>query len=267
MPRKRATRIGEPVKLGTDIRTIWIASTPRCGSMWTFNVTRAIARAAGLRAVPETVPQSTQAMIAAGTEGLADPAPERVRVVKVHANMRPDMPYSRFILPRRDVRDAMISFMRFMRCGFEDGLDFVRNTLATDRHYDRVPPDRALIVDYANIVARPAAVLDGIAHFLQAPLAPEARDAIAASLDKQSVAESIRRTEQDLMRRSREGSPISADEVVVLGPQQLRAFDTATGFQSGHVSDYREGDWRQLLNAEQQSRLEALCARHAPAAA
>ncbi|MEJ2623258.1 MAG: hypothetical protein P8Z80_01535 [Pseudolabrys sp.] len=206
-------------------------------------MTREIARAAGLQALPETVPQSTEYMIAAGTEGLAETAPERVRVVKVHANMR------------------------FMRCGFEDGLVFVQSALASARHYHRSPPKQALTVDYTNIVARPAAVVDAIAQFLQAPLAPAARDTIVAGLDKKSVADNIRRTEQDLMRRSREGSPISADEVVVLGPQQLRAFDTATGFQSGHVSDYRAGDWLRLLNAEQQSRLEALCAAAASAAA
>lgn len=255
------------MKLGTDIRTVWIASTPRCGSMWAFNVTREIARAVGLQALPAAVPQSTEAMIAAANEGVADPAPERVRVVKVHAAVRPDMPHSRFILPRRDVRDAMISYMRFMRCGFEDGLEFVRSALATERHYSRFPRDRALVVDYADVVARPAAVVDAIAQFLHAPLAPDARDAIVAGFDKESVAGTIRRTEQDLMRRSRDGGKVSADEVVVLGPDRVRAFDTATGFQSGHVSDYREGDWRRLLNAEQQSRLQALCSAAASSAA
>ncbi len=235
--------------------------------MWAFNVARAIVRAAGLQVRPATVPQSTEAMLAAANEGLLDPAPDRVRVVKVHANMRPDMPHSRFILPRRDVRDAMMSYMRFMRCDFEAGLAFVQSALASARHYDRFPPDRALVVDYADIAARPATVVDAIAQFLQAPLAPQARDAIAAGVDKANVADSIRRTEQDLVRRSRKGGPISDGEVVILGPNQLRAFDTATGFQSEHVSDYRDGDWRRLLDAEQQSRLEALCATAARAAA
>jgi hypothetical protein len=248
------------VKLGTDIKAIWIASSPRCGSMWVFNVTREIARAAGLEVLPAAVPQTNEAMVAAATEGMRDTAPDRVRVVKVHSNVRPDIPNSRFILPRRDLRDAMVSFMRFMNRDFETGLEFVRNAMASERHYNGFPPERTLFVNYTDIVARPASVARTIAAFLEAPMAPDMANAIAGSLDKQSVARAIRRTEEDLVRRSRDGSAISADEVVVLGPQDVRAFDVATGFQSGHVSDYQEGDWKHLLTAQQRARLAALIA-------
>jgi hypothetical protein len=148
--------------------------------------------------------------------------------------------------------------MRFMRCDFEAGLAFARNAIASKRHYDGFPPERALFVDYADIVTRPAAVVDTIAAFLEAPVGREAIIAIASDLGKENVAHSIQQTERDLIQRSRNGSAISADEVVVLGPQDVRAFDTATGFQSGHVSDYREGDWKRILTAAQRSRLEAL---------
>lgn len=255
------------MKLGTDIKAIWIASSPRCGSMWVFNVTRQIVRAAGLDALPAAVPQTNEAMVAAAMEGVLDPATDRVRIVKVHSNVRPEIPNSRFILPRRDVRDAMVSFMRFMRCDFEAGLEFAQSAIASERHYDGFPPDRALFVDYADIVARPAAVVDMIAEFLEAPLEPEVSDAIASNLDKKTVAHTIQQAEQDLIRRSRTGGAISSDELVVLGPHDVRAFDSATGFQSGHVSDYREGDWKRILTAAQRSRLEALLKAfdHAPA--
>ncbi len=246
------------MKLGRNIKAVWIASPPRCGSMWVFNVTRQIARATGLDVLPGAVPQANEAMVAAAAEGIRDPAPDRVRVVKVHSNVCPDMPSSRFILPRRDVRDAIVSFMRFMRCDFEAGMEFARNAIASERHYDGFPPGRALSVDYADIVAHPAAIVDAIAEFLGAPLEPDMSDAIAGNLDKENVARTIQQTEQSLIRRSRAGGTISADELVVLGPQDVRAFDTATGFQSGHVSNYREGDWRHLLTPTQRSRLEAL---------
>jgi hypothetical protein len=46
--------------------------------------------------------------------------------------------------------------------------------------------------------------------------------------------------------------------VVVLGRDNVRAFDPETGFQSGHVSNYQEGDWKRILTTEQKSRLEEL---------
>jgi hypothetical protein len=88
------------MKLGTEIKVIWIASVPRCGSMWVFNVTRQVVRAAGLEVLPSLVPQTDEAMGAAFQEGIRDLATDRVRVLKVHQALSPDLPASRFILPR-----------------------------------------------------------------------------------------------------------------------------------------------------------------------
>jgi hypothetical protein len=35
-----------------------------------------------------------------------------------------------------------------------------------------------------------------------------------------------------------------------------RIWDPITGFQSGHVSDYRPGDWRLLLTGDEKKRLD-----------
>jgi sulfotransferase family protein len=246
------------MKLGSDIKVVWIASAPRCGSMWIFNVTRQIVREAGLQALPAPVPQSDSAMMAAAQEGLHDLQTDRVRVVKVHALLRSDTPRSSFILPRRDVRDRMISYMRFMRCDFEMGLEFARAAIAADRYYDAFPRERALFVDYVDIGVRPAEVAQAVAKFLEVPLPRQATNAIARDLAKAKVARLIEKKERDLAGRRKEGRAIGAAEVVVLGRGNVRAFDPETGFQSGHVSNYQEGDWKRVLTTEQKSRLEQL---------
>jgi hypothetical protein len=226
--------------------------------MWTFNVTRQVVRAAGLEVLPSLVPQTDKAMWAAFQEGVRDHATDRVRVLKTHEALPPDLPASRFILPRRDIRDTVVSFMRFMRCDFETAIKFARSFLECGWHYDKWPRDRAVIIDYPDIVARPTDVVYTISAFLEVPVDLETTSAIVRGLSKQKVALLIERKERDIIRRTREGGPITADEVVVLGPNNIRAFDTATGFQSGHVSNYREGDWKRILTVEQKSRLEAL---------
>ena len=35
----------------------------------------------------------------------------------------------------------------------------------------------------------------------------------------------------------------------------VSVFDTKTGFQSNHVSDYKEGDWKNIFTAEQQKKI------------
>jgi len=244
-------------KLGTDIKAVWIASAARCGSMWTFNVTRRIVEAAGLELLPKLVPQDDAVMFRVGVDGLGDPAADRVRVLKLHSHLPRDLPRSRFIVPRRDVRDAMVSYMRFMRCDFERALGYVCDAVATARHYADFPRDRTLPLEYADIIARPAAVARAIAQFLAAPVDDRTLYGIVRGYSKENVGRLISKKERDLSRRSQAGLPVAAEELVVLGPHHMRVFDTSTGFQSGHVSQYREGDWKALLTPAQKARLEA----------
>jgi len=244
-------------KLGVDIRVIWIASPPRCGSMWTYNVTRQIVRAGGLEALPAVVPMTFDDMVRTGDEAVRDATAGRVRVLKVHKPVRPDLPYARFILPRRDLRDSLVSYMRFMRCSFENALRFVDTAIAAYRHYDGFPRGLGLPVEYADIDARPAMVARAIAGFLGVEIEEDVLLDIVRMYSKESVQRLIQRKEQDIARRSREGRPIMSDEVVVLGPENIRVFDAETGFQSGHVSHYREGDWRSILTREQTAQLDA----------
>jgi Sulfotransferase domain len=246
------------MKLGHEIKVVWVAGPPRSGSMWLFNVARAIVRAAGYQVLPSVVPQDDDAMVAAGHEGTRDPSSERVRVVKVHQRLSPDLPFARYLLPRRDVRDALVSYMRFMQYDFEMAINFASYALAVASHYDAFPRDQALVVNYSDIVSRPVDVVQSVALFLEAPIDSKMTRRIAHELDKEHVARLIERKEHDLIRRSREGLPISKEEVVIIGPRNMRAFDTATGFQSGHVSNYPDGGWQDILTAEQKSRLDAI---------
>jgi hypothetical protein len=232
--------------------------------MWTFNVTRRLVEAAGCEPLTNLVPQDEAVMLRAGVEGLGDPATGRVRVLKMHSHLPPNLPRSRFIVPRRDVRDALVSYMRFMRYDFEQALGYVRLAIATERHYATFPRECTLPIEYTDILARPANVARAIAHFLDVQIDDRALYAIVRSYSKENVGRLIAKRERDVSRRSQDGEPIGADELVVLGPQHVRVFDTSTGFQSGHVSQYREGHWRKSLTRAQQARLEAQIADLAP---
>jgi len=246
------------MKLGKEIKVIWVVSAPRCGSMWVFNVTRQIVRAAEFEVLPSLVTQSDEAMLAAARDGGCDPATGRVRVLKLHGTC-PDFPYVRFIVPRRDIRDSVVSFMRFMRCDFETAVnECAVPAITINRYYDAVSPARKLIIDYGDIIVRPAQTAHMIARFLQAPVPWQTTDDIARDFSKEKVAHLLEQKEEDLNRRNREGRPIAQDELVVLGPGNVRVFDIETGFQSGHVSDYQEGSWETILTTDQKSRLEKL---------
>src|SRR3569623_55956 len=59
------------VKIGDDVRAVWVASVPRTGSMWTYNVASDLVRSPGRQVLPESVPHADEEMEAIGRQGLA----------------------------------------------------------------------------------------------------------------------------------------------------------------------------------------------------
>lgn len=239
-----------------DPRTkiVWVAGMPRTGSMWCMNVTRALLAAAGRTVLPARIPADPQKMAAHGVEALADDEPTRVWVLKTHALV--ESPRSLFISPRRDPRDAMISYMRFMGVDFETALQAALSWKEICDFYDRLPAEIRLQVDYGEITRTPAAVAGRIAAFLGLQLPAGEVEAIVASFSKEKVAGLIRETEQRVRTHIVAHDPAAREEVTRMPNGGFRAFDPNTGFQSRHVSAYRDGDWRRILSSEQRRRIE-----------
>jgi hypothetical protein len=231
--------------------------------MWTYNVVRELVQTTGRRALPEIVPQSDAEMEAIGRAG-AVASGEDICVLKVHERIATDLPNSCYVVTRRDIRDTMMSFMRFMVVDFENGLHFVRSAIESENHLATFPPTRSIIIDYTDIVDEPAAVVGEIARRLSIAVTPAQVEAIVTRFSKPSVAARIAEKDQRLRQRISALQPVDRRDVIVLGMKKFRAFDKETGFQTGHVSDYQEGDWRHILTAEQQARLEAVIATSAP---
>ena len=241
-----------------NAKAIWIASMPRSGSMWAFNVARSLVRAAGCQVVPERIPQSDKEMIRMVELCLLDPDPSKVAVVKIHTRLRAPPPRSRFITTHRDPRDALVSWTRFMRRDFDAGLSAMTGSVATCDHYRGFPANLMLHLKYADIKDRPVYVIRGIADFLGlTPPQDEVND-IHERFRKENVVKLINATEADISERLAKGEHVAKDEIVKLDSQYMRAFDTSSGFQSGHVSGYRDGEWRKLFSAEEKGRIEEI---------
>jgi hypothetical protein len=244
--------------LGGDIRAIWIASVPRTGSMWTFNVIRDLVRSTGQAVHPELVPHGDAEMERIGRSGID--ADDGIYVLKVHAHIAADLPHSLYVVTHRDVRDSLMSFLRFMRYDFDAGLGFVTAAIRSEYHFSTFPAARRLDIDYGQISGDPAAIVRRLGARLGIPTPEHLIDDILARYSKVRVRERVMDREWALRAQIAAHEPVDERDFVLQPDRSLRAFDTATGFQSGHVSDYREGDWRKILDPLQQRRLEELIA-------
>ncbi len=110
-----------------------------------------------------------------------------------------------------------------------------------------------------RILERPEEVGGQICDFLGLAVPPAEIAAAAASLSKDKVAARIKSVETSIKQREQAGVAVGDAEFVRdLDTGWERAFDVETGFQSGHVSDYRDGDWRHILTREQQTALDQI---------
>ena len=223
--------------------------------MWTTNVVREIVRIEGKSVRPAEALREDGTTIRYGARHIAENR-TGIAVLKVHRPV-PILPNSAGIVTRRDVRDAMMSYMRFMKLPFEHGVRWAASVLrfGPEAMY---PGEPRLIVDYVEIVQSPTGVVQQIATFLGSEQAVARSAEISAKLSKAAVKELVDTTHQSVVAKVKAGEKVDPGQVVVFGPKNWRAYDRNTGFQSGHVSDYREGDWQTLLSPEQQAQINRL---------
>jgi hypothetical protein len=163
---------------------------------------------------------------------------------------------NRFISTFRDPRDAVVSFMRFTRYGFEQALaESTIWTMLCD-HYRAFPPDLSLCLDYGKIVTEPMDVASGISMFLGLDLAPNNIARIVEEFERENVRRRIETMRSDFEQRRAAGDLDIAGAQIPNADGTVRIWDPQTGFQSDHVSDYRAGDWRILLTDQQKERLD-----------
>lgn len=225
--------------------------------MWTFNVVRELARRAGRTVLPEQVFTEDAAWIDfANREAGRLGDPTVMFVLKTHRLLQGLHPDSLVITNIRDIRDSVMSFMRFMRTDFESALHAARSQAATADYYVDWPEDRRMVIRYDEITGRASGLVARIAD----RLGLESRRASAPEIAAKFSREAVRAMTEERDRRQREtgSSPDAAPgEFLVARPDgRLSTIDLATGFQSDHVSGYEDGDWRRLLSDQQIDRLQ-----------
>ncbi|HEX6144633.1 MAG TPA: hypothetical protein VFZ01_18085 [Geminicoccaceae bacterium] len=223
--------------------------------MWTCNVTRTLLRRAGRRVMPEQVPAREQDTVALARTVLEGADCGAAWVFKTHLWFQPLPPRSLFIAPRRDARDTLISYMRFMCTDFDAAREAAVQNAGLHGFYAALPAGLRLAVDYREIRHAPGRVARrnrGLPRLGSGCIGVwEGRGRV----DRTRVQRAISDRERDPA-----GAGTEAEGILIRSCDgSERRFDPATGFQTGHVSDYVDGDWRTLLSPEQVGRMhEAL---------
>lgn len=241
------------LNLSTNI--VWVSTTPRTGSMWLFNVTREIYRGAGRKVEPEIIPKSDKEMAQTARFAVISQDPEKVWVLKVHKILNQNLPNSKIITTHRDPRDILISFKEFMKSDFNRALNCARDIVRYTEIYQNYDSDYLMLVAYNDIETHPLELILKIAKFLRITISKDNAKKIALKFSREKVKKIIENTDKVLTDKIASKKPIDKREIVIFSKSNYRAFDLKTGFQSGHISQRKTGDWKSVLSESEQDQL------------
>lgn len=239
------------------VKVVWVAGMPRSGSMWTFNVVRELARRAGFRVLPEEIKLTDQQYAEyANQEIIANRDLNTIFVLKLHAKLSSLPPGHLVITNIRDIRDVTMSYQRFMHVDFEKALDACRLNLNIANYYLAFPDAQRLALRYEELTAKPVETVAHIADRVMGGIDHDVAQEIATQFSKEKV-RALTESKDRQYQRSLEGEPLPPGETLLNRVDgTLATIDRSTGFQSNHVSDYRDGAWRQMLSEEQIGAME-----------
>jgi len=239
---------------------VFIAGMPRAGSMWTYNVIRSCLAAAGKTVLPEEPPVNERDAI---MEAVSKPVSgDAVYCIKTHERLPLDLPNARYVCNYRDVRDAMVSYMRFMGCDVDFGLKTVQWMMDLTDYYFSAAPERRVTISYDAIGASGGVrLIESLCRFLGLNIPKKTIKQIAQKYAKsriRNLVKTLNRVELD-----NSGAPVQSGQAgqITAAPGthgDFRVYHKATGFQARHITATKNAEWKQLLAEADQRRLMEL---------
>ena len=231
-----------------------VASMSRSVSMWTYNVIREILKTNDIAFKPTSPARGTYARYINSV--LRKPADQKNYVLKSHMLIDPRKVTTelKVVCPYRDVREALASYKRFMRCDdFDHLLDVVKGMMANMDYYTEKFHIKNCPINYDYIQFAPIETVMKIADYLELPLERQQAKAIVDKFSKDKVERKVQEINEADVPLERFDPKY---DVMENFDQSPRLVDRASGFQTNHITN---ADWKEDFTEEEQKRLNQLC--------
>ena len=232
-----------------NINTIWISTTPRTGSTWIFNVTREIYRILGFTVEPSIVPQKDNEMFKIYHDKAINQNNENIKyVLKTHSILKPDLIRSKIITSIRDPRDLCLSYKKFMKTDFNRSFKVTKSLIDFTNTYQYFKNNYLILIKYENIEKESTEIILNISKFLNVSITHSQAVEISKKYSRDNVIKIIKNKNNEINDKILKKTKLDEKEIVFVSKklsinEETRAFDTSTGFQTGHISQSRSTSW------------------------
>ena len=226
-----------------NYRNIIIGSAPRTGGMWTYNVIREIFVNQKKNIIPLSFCNDDE-MLKHHCNNL-NSHNDIISIIKIHKIIKKQYTNkTKIVINIRDPRDAVISYKRFMKLknySFQQTIKFINNSIDWIYYYRKnYNKEKLLEINFNDITDNPHKIFTKLEKFLYLKINKKMVNKIIEKFSKKKVSEIIEK-----MRKT------SKSNLVALNKNTIRKLDEKTGFQTGHVSDYKEGDWKRHFSNDE----------------
>ncbi len=236
---------------------IAVAGMPRSGSMWTYNVVRALITAAGKTPLPPhtQIPLSSVENIELLKKALNTKTfGNEMYCIKLHYRINSTTPRLKIICNYRDVRESVLSFMRFMHCDFAQGIQTAGDMMSMVDFYHTHQNKDILLIRYDEIKSTPIKLLKRISNFLNVTVPQNTISTINTRFSLKQVKNMLNTLQEIPVAKNGSFSDTHRQqdfEVLSNVDGSFRILDKATGFQSNHITSKNDNEWRTFFTRRQ----------------
>ena len=164
--------------------------------------------------------------------------------------------HAKVIFNYRNIRDAVLSFLRFTHAPAELCIEIAAGMMETTDHYCSVGnAENLLQIRYESLLYSELDTALLIQKFLGLSLSRQTVLEVVESLTKEKVKTLIEKAEtlQQLIsvNQIKDTSEILPFELVRNFDNTYRVYDRYTGFQSAHITNTLPGEWQTVLSETQ----------------
>ena len=236
-----------------DLNTFWISTVARTGSMWTTNVIREILNYSNFNVLPKVLFKgSSDCVEFYKNNALLDKKKENKYVFKIHSKINRIPTGSKVITTVRNPYDICASFHEFMKCDLDTSIDSALLLLDFYIHYKKLEKD-VFFIKYEEIENTPGLLIKNLSSFCEVNLSEDYIENIIKKYEKNNIKKLIDKNDLNLKKSLTENKKIDEEKIIKDANGNIRSYDLDTGFQSGHISSRKTGDWMKVFSDEEKN--------------
>lgn len=131
-----------------------------------------------------------------------------------------------------------------MNCDMNLAISVALDILKMQNHYEKFNKEKLFVIRYEEIEELSIELILELSKFLNVSLNESEAESILEKFSRENVNIIIANNDKALSDKLSKELEIDPKKIVNLGKNNYRSFDPDTGFQTGHISERKTGEWK-----------------------